>query len=45
MQTDVAIGLFVAGYWSLLTCACLVAIRFDMRVKKKADPDEFTEMV
>lgn len=45
MQTDVAIGLFVAGYWSLLTCACLVAIRFDRHVKNKEDSDEFTEMV
>ena len=45
MQTDVAIGIFVAGYWVLLTCACLVAIRFDKHVKNEDDSEEFTEMV
>ena len=46
MQTDIVIGFFVAGYWVLLTCACLVAIRFDKRVKKDDDDSEgFTEMV
>ena len=46
MQTDVAIGIFVAGYWVLLTCACVVAIRFDKHVKKEEDnSEEFTEMV
>ena len=46
MQTDVAIGIFVAGYWVLMTCACFVAIRFDKHVKKgEENPEGFTEMV
>ena len=45
MPIDVLLGLFVAGYWTLICCVCLCAVQYEKLKERAANNDKFVEMV